>query len=49
MTSESLFAYAAVVLGLAAFVMLGRLIAGPTLAEGDEPGPGGAGEETAVR
>jgi len=33
MTSESLFAYAAVVLGLAAFVMLGRLIAGPTLAD----------------
>ena len=31
MTSESLFAYSAVVLGLAAFVMLGRLIAGPTL------------------
>ena len=33
MTSESLFAYSAVVLGLAAFVMLGRLIAGPTLAD----------------
>ena len=33
MTSESLFAYAAVILGLAAFVMLGRLIAGPTLAD----------------
>lgn len=33
MTIEALFSYAAVVLGIAAVVMLGRLIAGPTLAD----------------
>jgi len=33
MTLEALFSYAAVVLGLAALVMFGRLIAGPTLAD----------------
>ncbi len=33
MTIEALFSYSAVVLGIAAVVMLGRLIAGPTLAD----------------